>query len=164
MGKLGINLGFLISQVVNFSLLMVLLYMFLYKPILRMFDERKARIQKGMEDAQATERKAAQAEEEFERRVAGATKEGEKVIAQVTAEGGKMREEILAQAREEARQLIEEAQEEIAQERQQAMDELREQVMDLSILITKKVIGEALDESTHRRLISEFLAEAGDLQ
>ncbi len=164
MEKLGINLGFLISQIVNFGLLAVLLYMFLYKPVLQMLEERKARVQKGMEDAQAAGRKAAQAEEEFERRVAEAAQEGEKIIAQATADGEKVREKILAQARGEAEQLLERAKGELANERQQAMSELGEQVMELSILITKKVIGEALDESTHRRLVSEFLAETGDLQ
>jgi len=41
---LGINLGYLISQIVNFTLLAVLLYFVAYKPILRMLDERSARI------------------------------------------------------------------------------------------------------------------------
>ena len=60
MEKLGINLGFLVSQIINFTLLAVLLYVLLYKPILRMLDNRKARIRKQMEDAEQAAKKAAE--------------------------------------------------------------------------------------------------------
>ena len=53
MEALGINLGYLVSQIVNFTLLAVLLYFVAYKPILRMLDERSERIKKGLEDAEA---------------------------------------------------------------------------------------------------------------
>jgi F-type H+-transporting ATPase subunit b len=56
---LGINLGYLISQIVNFTLLAVLLYFVAYKPILRMLDERSARIKKGLDDAELASKRAA---------------------------------------------------------------------------------------------------------
>jgi F-type H+-transporting ATPase subunit b len=51
MEKLGINLGFFIFQVLNFLVLMVLLYAFAYRPILKMLDDRKKKIAQGLEDA-----------------------------------------------------------------------------------------------------------------
>ena len=66
MDKLGINLGYLVSQIVNFTLLAVLLYFVAYKPILRMLDERSARIKKGLEDAETASRRAAEMEQEFD--------------------------------------------------------------------------------------------------
>ena len=69
MEALGINLGYLISQIVNFTLLAVLLYFVAYKPILRMLDERSARIQKGLADAEAASKRAEEMEQEFERRM-----------------------------------------------------------------------------------------------
>jgi len=44
------------------------------------------------------------------------------------------------------------------------MAELQQQVANLSLLISQKVIGEALDEATHNRLVGEFIAEAGEPQ
>ena len=60
MEALGINLGYLISQIVNFTLLAVLLYFVAYKPILRMLDQRSARIKQGLEDAELASRRAAE--------------------------------------------------------------------------------------------------------
>jgi F-type H+-transporting ATPase subunit b len=161
---LGINLGYLISQIVNFTLLAVLLYFVAYKPVLRMLDERSERIKKGLEDAEAASRQAAQMEQEFERRLAEARRQGQEIVAQATRMSEKTRQELLAQAREEANTQIEKAKEEIARERELAISELRQQVADLSLTISKKVIGAALDENRHRQLIAEFLKEAEELQ
>ena len=74
MEALGINLGMLVSQLFNFTLLAVLLYFVAYKPILRMLDERSAGIKKGLEDAETASKRSAEMEQEFERRMAEARK------------------------------------------------------------------------------------------
>ena len=164
MEALGINLGYLISQIVNFTLLAVLLYFVAYKPILRMLDERSGRIKKGLDDAEAASRRAAEMEQEFEARMTEARKEGQEIVAQATQMSEKARQEILETARKESRAQIEKAREEIARERELAMAELRQQVADLSLAISEKVIGEALDEQRQRQLIAEFLEQTEELK
>jgi F-type H+-transporting ATPase subunit b len=161
---LGINLGYLVSQIVNFTLLAVLLYFVAYKPILRMLDERSARIKKGLDDAEQASRRAAEIEQEFEQRMAEARKEGQEIIAQATQMSEKARQEILETAREESRAQIEKAKEEIARERELAMADLRQQVADLSLSISEKVIGKTLDEERQRQLIANFLEQTEELK
>jgi F-type H+-transporting ATPase subunit b len=161
---LGINLGYLISQIINFGLLAVLLYFVAYKPILRMIDERSARIKQGLDDAEQASRRAAEMEKEFEQRLAEARKEGQEIVAQATQMSEKARQEILATAREEARAQVEKAKEEISRERDLAMAELRQQVADLSLSISEKVIGESLDQQRQRDLIAEFLEQTEELK
>jgi F-type H+-transporting ATPase subunit b len=161
---LGINLGYLLSQIVNFTLLAILLYFVAYKPILRMLDERSARIKKGLEDAEVASKRAAEMEQEFERSVAEARREGQEIIAQATQVSEKARQEILDRAREEAQAQISKAREDIARERDQAMAELRQQVADLSVTISEKVLGATLDDQRQRQLIAEFLQETEELK
>jgi F-type H+-transporting ATPase subunit b len=161
---LGINLGYLISQIVNFTLLAVLLYFVAYKPILRMLDQRSARIKQGLEDAELASRRAAEMEQEFEQRLAEARKEGQEIIAQATQMSEKARQEILETAREESRAQVEKAKEEISRERELAMSELRQQVADLSLNISEKVIGKSLDQQRQRELIAEFLEQTEELK
>ena len=164
MEALGINLGYLISQIVNFTLLAVLLYFVAYKPILRMLDQRSERIKQGLEDAELASRRAAEMEQEFEQRLAEARKEGQEIIAQATQMSEKARLEILETAREEARAQVEKAKEEISRERELAMSELRQQVADLSLNISEKVIGESLDQQRQRDLIADFLEQTEELK
>ena len=164
MEALGINLGYLISQIINFGLLAVLLYLVAYKPILRMLDERSERIKQGLDDAEQASRRAAEMEHEFEQRLVEARKEGQEIVAQATQMSEKARQEILATAREEARAQVDKAKEEISRERDLAMAELRQQVADLSLSISEKVIGESLDQQRQRDLIAEFLEQTEELK
>ena len=164
MEALGINLGYLVSQIVNFTLLAILLYLVAYKPILRMLDSRSERIKKGLEDAELASKRAAEMEQEFEQRMVEARKEGQEIIAQATQMSEKARQEILEKAREEAQAQIEKARDEIVRERDLAMADLRKQVAELSLMISEKVIGASLDEQGQRRLIAEFLDQTEELQ
>jgi F-type H+-transporting ATPase subunit b len=161
---LGINLKYLIAQIVNLVLLFILLYKFLFKRFLTMLDERSARIKKGLEDAQMADQRVAEAEKAYQERIEQAERERRATLAQATQEGEKIREEIMARAQEEAKQLVLEAQADIERQREQAMVELRQQVADLTLLAATRVIGQTLDEEAHRRLIGEFLAEVGELE
>jgi F-type H+-transporting ATPase subunit b len=161
---LGINLGMLVSQIFNFTLLAVLLYFVAYKPILKMLDERAARIKKGLEDAEEASRRAAEIEQEFEQQMALARKEGQEIIAQATQMSEKARQDILEKARQESQEQIEKAKDEIARERELAMADLRQQVADLSLTISEKVIGASLDERTQRKLIADFLEQTEELK
>lgn len=162
MEKLGINLTGLIGQAINFGLLVFLLYRFLLKPILKMLDERRQRIAQGLEEAEQARRELALIEQEREKLLAEARQKAQEISARATQRAQKMRDEILAQAHQEARQLLEKAQQEIERERQQALTEARRQVTDLSLLMTQKVVGKALSEDDHRRLIGQFLEEEAD--
>jgi len=161
---IGINLKYLIAQIVNLVLLFVLLYKFLFKRVQTMLDERSTRIKKGLEDAEIADQRAVEAEEAYQERIEQADEERRAILAQTTQEGEKIREEIMAKAREEAQQLILEARADIERQREQAMVELRQQVADLTLLAATRVIGQTLDEEAHRRLIGEFLAEVGELE
>ena len=164
MKELGLDPVALLWQMIAFALLVLLLYKLLYRPVLRMLDERAERVRKGMEDAAKAREMAERAQEEFEKRITEARKDGQEIVAQATQMSEKLRQEILEQARAEAAQMIQKERERFTQEREQAMAELQAQVADLSVLVAQKVIGASLDEPAQRKLIADFLLDAGDLK
>ena len=74
-----------------------------------------------------------------------------------------MRADMMAKAQEESQAIIAKAHDVIDAERTKAMAELSGSVVDLSVEIASKVIGDALDEKTQRELASKYLAEVGSL-
>jgi F-type H+-transporting ATPase subunit b len=149
---------------VNFTLLALLLYFVAYKPVLRMLDERSARINQGIQDSENASRRVAEIEQEYERRLVEARREGQEIVAQATQMSERAGQEILERAREEGRVQIERAKEEISRERDLAMADLRRQVAELSLMISEKILGEALDERNQHRLIAEFLEQTEELK
>lgn len=162
MEKLGINPGYLISQVVNFALLLILLRMVLYRPILDMLDKRKKRIQQDLDDAESAKKEADRIQAEYQTKMDEVRKEGQETVSQAVQQGEKLKEEILAQARQEAAEIIAKGQAELEYERKQAMGEMQGQVVDLAIQAASKVVGESLDEQGHRRVIQDFLDNLGE--
>jgi F-type H+-transporting ATPase subunit b len=160
---LGISVPGLLSQFVNFILLLFLLRAVAYKPILRMLDERSARIRESMERAEELKTQAARTEEEFTRRLADARRESQDIIAQGEKISERLRQDDLDKTRRQVEEIRIKALEDIARERESAIAELRKQVADLAVLAATRAVGRSLDQSSHLRLIQEALVEAEKL-
>jgi F-type H+-transporting ATPase subunit b len=159
--SLGINLGLLVSQLVIFTLLALLLYMLLYKPVLRMLNQRKERIARSMADVDAAREAAAKAQLEYDRKVAEAQRKAQEIIAQAAQTGEQAGAEIKSAAVQEAEAIRQQAREDAAHEKAQILTDVQKQIASLSMLATERVLGQALDSEMQHKLIDQFLAEMG---
>ena len=155
----GVDLVKLGFQVFNFLLLLYLLNRFLFKRVFALVDERKAKIEKGLEDAEAAARDRELARAEREAAVAEARKEAAEMLANANKIATDTRNEILAQAKADAEKVTERAREEITAEKDRAMAELRAEVADLALSAAAKLVRSDMNATTQRRLVEEFLAE-----
>lgn len=155
----GVDLPKLIFQIVNFLLLLYLANRFAFKPVLRILDERAARIRKGLEDAEAAARDRELAVQEREAAITEARTEAQALLARANKIAEDTRGEILAEAKSEAQKLVERAHEEITAEREKAMSDLRAQVADLALDAAAKLVRAEMNGETQRRLVDQFLAE-----
>jgi len=157
---IGINLQLLVAFVINFIILLVLLGVFAYKPILKMLDERQAKIKESMELAEEIKLQTARTEEKIKAQLETARKEGQQIIAQATQIGERLKNEAKEEARQEAESLITKARTEIERQRDKDIKELRSEFADIAIQAAEKVINETLDKEKHRKLIDEVLNES----
>jgi F-type H+-transporting ATPase subunit b len=159
MEGLGINLPLLVAFLINFIILFVLLSFVLYKPVLKMLDERQARIKESMDQTEKIRQQTSKTEEELKLQLEMARKEGQNIIAQAEHIGERLKNEAKDEARKEAAALIAKAQVEIKQEREKDIKELRQQFADIAILAAEKVINESMDKAKHRKVIDEVLKD-----
>jgi F-type H+-transporting ATPase subunit b len=157
---LGLNLPALVAQLVSFALLLIVFRALLYKPLLKMLDERKQRIQEGLDASDEAKRRLSQTEQEVAKELEKARQQGQEQVAQAQQISTRIQEESRQAARAEAEQLLERARGEIQLERDSAIAALRQEFAGLTITAAGRVIKEELDENKHRRLIEEVLAEA----
>lgn len=157
---LGFNLPALIAQIINFGLLLIIFRLILYKPLLKMLDERKQRIQEGLEASDEAKRRLSQTEQEVAKELDKARQQGQEQITQAQQIAARIQEEARQAARAEGEQLLERARTEIGLERDSAIASLRREFADLTITAAERVIKEELDPNKHRRLIEEVLSEA----
>jgi len=161
---LGINLPTLLAQIINFAILLGLLYLVAYKPIMRMLDERSRKVKESMEQTELIKQQAERAEEEVKKQIEAAGREGQEIIARAVRSGEDVRQKAQQEARQDAESLIARAQVEIQRERDEAIGELRKEFADLTILAAGKVIDRSLDKEAHRQLIDKVLKESTTLK
>ncbi|HXZ94334.1 MAG TPA: F0F1 ATP synthase subunit B [Dehalococcoidia bacterium] len=160
MGALGINLPLLVAFVVNFVILFGLLGLVLYKPVMKMLDERSKKIKEGMEQAEATKAEYVRAEEEVKKLISKAREDGQALVSQATQIGERLKEEAREGARKEAQVIVDRTRAELEEERDRIIDDLRREFVDISISAAERVIKETLDKERHRKLIEETLEES----
>jgi F-type H+-transporting ATPase subunit b len=159
-GALGLNLPALIAQLINFTLLLVVFRLFLYKPLLRILDERKKRIEEGLQASDEAKERLSQTEQEVAAEMSRARQEAQAIVTQAQQASARIQEEARESARAESDQIIERARQEIQLERDAAISDLRSEFADLTITAAERVIRRSLDRQAHSEIIEQTLAEA----
>lgn len=157
---LGFNIPALIAQLVNFGLLLLVFSVFLYKPLFKVLDERKQRIEEGLEASEESKRRLTETEQEVAKELAKARQEGQTLIGEAQQMAARIQDEGREAARAESEQMLERARNEIQLERDAAIADLRREFAGLTITAAERVIKQSLDGEQHRQLIEEVLAEA----
>lgn len=158
MEKLGISLGYLVFQILNFTIICILLYAWAYKPILKMLDKRKQKIAQGLEDARIASEARANAEQDAAKILVEAQNKANQVVRESTDRAEAAALEIRASAEAEASKEREAALAEVQLERDRMLGDLRSQIAALAIAAAQKLVGESLDEKRQHALIDAFFS------
>ena len=162
MTQLGVNLPTLLVYVVNFSILLGVLYFFAYKPLLRAMDQRTTRISESLAAADRARDEAASSRSAIEEQLNESRREGQRLLDQAREAAERYREEEMVRARQEADSFVERARTDIQRERDAALDEVRVSFGDLAISAAERVIRRSVDRQVHQELIAQVLEESGD--
>ena len=162
MQALGIVPSGIIAYIINFTILVILLRIFLYKPVKNMLTQRRQRIAESLEAADKAAQEAAQQRMEFEKELAHARETSQAEARKAAETTERMRQEILESAKKEAESIKAHARKEAEQEKEQMAVDLQKQAAELALLMTRKVVGEGIDEKTQRKLVNQFLADLGE--
>lgn len=158
MEGLGISLGYLLVQLINFCIMFVVIKAWIVKPILKMLDQRREMVAQGLEDARVAAEARANAEREAAKVITEAQQKAAEFIREATDRAEKVEMEIRTTAEAEMVKRREDALADLEQERNLLLANLRNQVVAISISAAQKLIGEALDEKRQHALLNEFFS------
>lgn len=153
--------GTLIWQIVNFVILCAILGHFCYKPIFKVLDERKARIQNDLDSAAASAADAEKLKASYEAELQNAQVKAQEIVSKAVKEAQVQANAQIDAAREAIAKEKEAASKQIERERLEALEDLKEQVAVLSCDIASKIISKNMTPDANDRLISESIAKLG---
>jgi len=156
-----IDIRQIITQILGFLIMLWVLRRFAWAPVLKMLEDRRQKIAGEFAEAERRQAAADQRKAKYEADLKGIEALSRQKLQEAVAEGQKVASEIKSQAHADAAARVQQAQDEIAREQEKAKEILKEKMIALSLRAAEKVIRTKLDDAGHRKLISEFLDEAG---
>ncbi|MCL5984984.1 MAG: F0F1 ATP synthase subunit B [Actinobacteria bacterium] len=147
-------------QIVAFVILWILLARFVFKPISNIIKKREDKISASVNEADKLKEEAEKMLVEYRKKLDEARIEAQTMVEQSKTIGENLKNELIERTKLESSQMIAEARREIERERDKALASIKENVVDLTLLATEKLIGKALREEDHLRLIEESIEEA----
>lgn len=159
-----INYHDLTWAIVNFTVLLAILYKFLYGPLLKMMENRQNEIKNNISQAEAIRGEAEALRTQLAADMTNARKEAQTIINSAGKVAEEMKNEIVSQAKESALTITTKAQEEIQREKEQALADIRNEVANLVILAAGKILGETMTVEQHRQQVDKFIQEVGGVQ
>ncbi|MBI3322077.1 MAG: F0F1 ATP synthase subunit B [Candidatus Omnitrophica bacterium] len=153
-----------VVNILAFLLLLAILKKFAWGALLKLMDERRAKIDSEFQGIEKTKLELERLKQDYQQHLTRIEEEARGKIQQAVNEGRRVASEIEEQARSSSRETLEKAKEAIQLEVAKARVELKEQVVDLAIQATHKILQQNLDEETDRRMIEAFIREIDGLE
>lgn len=156
---LGVDLKALILQIITFVIVFALLKKFALDKIVKVLDERRETIDKGVTLGREMEAEKEQLEQKVQIKLREARKEADKILADAHQEAGEMLKEAEATASRKADNIVAEAHARIEDETKKARRQLEHEVLDLVADATEVIIEQKLDPKKDQALITKALSE-----
>lgn len=138
----GINWKLLLIQAVNFGLLLAALTYFLYKPVLRIIDDRQKKIAEGVRTAELADTKLAEAKTESDRVVGAAAKDAEGIVASARVQAEEKGSEIVKTAEARAQATMKDAEARAQEAKRLALKESEREIARAAMLAAEKILRE----------------------
>ncbi len=150
-----------IPALIAFIIIWVILAKLVWPSVLEMMEKRQQKIQDDLDAAERSKIEAAEEAKSYEAKILDAHHEADAIVAKAKKEAEEVRTAVLAKAQREAADIIAKAHGAVDSERHKAMIELSSSVVDLSVEIASKIIGNDLSVEEQRKLAEKYLAEVG---
>ncbi len=157
LGTFGLRGDLFAAQLVNFLLVLFVLWRFVYKPILAILDKREAAIAKSMLDVEEISARMKASEAERDAMLVSVLKESQNIIEAAMKETDVRKNEMLEAAKREVERVIAKGKEQLAAEREASLMALRKDVVDIAVRAAAKIVTEGLTEKKSQSLAEEVV-------
>ncbi|MBN2584029.1 MAG: F0F1 ATP synthase subunit B [Planctomycetes bacterium] len=149
----------LIMIMLNFGGLLVILYLLLWDPILKVLDDRAATIAGDLEQAAKKHEDAAALKNKYDEMLLGSKQERQELIAEGRREGQTERQRIVEAAQQESEKVIARTKQELEAAAEKVRRDLRTEIGGLSVELARKILGREVQPDDNRHLVDDFLSK-----
>lgn len=152
-GTFGLFADRFVAQLVNFAIVLFILWRWVYKPLLKVMDERTSKIEKSLADARAIEEERKQLEVTKAAEITRAKDEARLILEQAAQKANAIAQMLQERAKKEVEDIVVAARTGIAVERETMRADLRKETLALAAMIAQKVLAEKFTAKDDEHLL-----------
>ena len=152
-----------IAQVVNFLILIYLLWRFLYKPITQTMDKRQKQLETRWQEAQQQREEAKAEADSYRRQRQEWEEQRAEAMAQAREEAEAQRKRLIRQARQEVNQIEAEWRASLRRQQNSFLEQLRQQVGEQTYDLARRTLRDVVDVEIEQQAIAIFLERLRNL-
>ena len=156
---ISVNIWAILASLANLLILTLIIKKFLFKPVKKIVDARRAAIDEDYARAKAAREEAEENRLNYEAAMAAAKQTADQMLADASRTAEYRSNEIVAEARERASEIRRQAEADAVLERKKAEDEMKHEIANVSAQLTGKLLQREINEEDHRNLIDSFLSD-----
>lgn len=155
-----IQIAQIFTQIISFLIMLWVLKRYAWKPLLKILDERKGKIESDVEAIAAQKLENQKLMKEYQQKLDGIEVQARGILKETSEKAQAAFKVVEREAHTEARAIIERAQIELKQEIAKAKVQLKDDIVNMTLLATEKVIQENLTSDKQKKLIGAFIDQA----
>ena len=159
---ISVNLWQMLVSLLNLVLLFLLVKKFLYQPVKTMLDSRQKTIEDDYAAASAAKEQALADQAAYNKRLQDAKREADTLIKNAVDLANNREREIVAEAKRKAEGIVRRAESDAALERKKAEDGIKREIVEVSSLLTEKLLQREVSASDHQHFVDSFIESIGD--
>lgn len=132
---------------------------FLYKPAKEFLDRRKAYVENNISESEKAKEESLRLKEEYETKLKDAKTEASEILASARALGEDVKAKAVKESKELAKKEYEKGMLALEGEKKKALSSLNDQIVDMTILATEKVLRKNINSDVNRSLVESFVSD-----
>lgn len=159
---ISVNLWHILVSLANLALLYFVAKKFLYAPVKKVLENRRNTIDEHYKAAEIAEKDAKLSKEAYEEKLSHAEEEADSILSSAVNDAKMREKEILDEAKNQAEGILRRAEENAALELKKAENTIKEEIVEVSALLSEKLLAREINKEDHKSLIDRFIDEIGD--
>lgn len=161
---ISVNIWNILISLANLLILFLVMKKFLFKPVMKIMNERQSQVTAIYADAENDRQAAADMKQEYETRMAAAREEADGLVRNAVQTAQRKSDAIVNEAKDHAAHLKQKAETEIQQEKKQMLDDVRTEISDLAVSIASRIMEREVNAQDHADFVDQFIQNVGDKQ
>lgn len=153
LGALGVNWKLFVAQLINFGVVLFIMWKWVYTPLLKAIDQRNAKLDKGLKDAEAASAAKSGAEKASEEAIVSARREAQRILEEAQKQADAHRAEMKTKTQEELKALVAQGKEALAAEKDKMVREASDEIAELAFAAAAKALGEKMTDAQKKAML-----------